>query len=90
MNSKVTRTRYAYNEQLEALYQEHGVWDKLEGLAKSADFPVTLEASQALENLDQLTEKKNARGREKVPQTKCRPLRMQPTSQEMAGQVPHI
>ena len=57
MNSKVTRTREAYIEQLEALYQEDGVWDKLEGLAKSADFQVTAEAAQALENLDQLTEK---------------------------------
>ena len=55
LNSKVTRTREAYIEQLEALYQEHGIWDKLEGLAKSAEFPVTEETAQALKNLDQRT-----------------------------------
>ena len=44
-------------EQLEVLYQERGVWDKLEGLVKSADVPVRAEAAQALENLDQLMEK---------------------------------
>ena len=87
LNSKVTRTREAYIKQLEALYQEHGIWDKLEGLAKSADFPVTEEAAQALENLDQLTEKTNARGRKKMPQTRSGPLRIQPTSQGMAGQM---
>ena len=91
LNSKVTRIREAYIKKLEALYQDHGVWDKLEGLAKSADFPVTLEAARALENLDQnLREKNNARGREKVPQTKRGPLRIQPTSQGMAGQMPRI
>ena len=57
LNSKVTQAREAYIKQLEALYQEHGVWDKLEGLAKSAEFKVILEAAWALENLDQLTEK---------------------------------
>ena len=55
LNSKVTRIREAYIDKLEVLYQEHGVWDKLEGLEKSADFPVTREAAWALENLDQLT-----------------------------------
>ena len=57
LNSKVTRIRDTYIKKLEVLYQEHGVWDKLERLSKLADFLVTQEAARALENLDQLTEK---------------------------------
>ena len=40
-NSKVTRMWEAYIEKLEDLYLEHGVWDKLEALAKTADFPAS-------------------------------------------------
>ena len=57
LNSKVIRIREAYIEKLEFLYQEHGVWDKLEEIAELADFPVTPEAVSALEGLNQLTEK---------------------------------
>ena len=41
LNSKVIWIRESYIEKLELLYQDHGVWDKLEELAKLADFPVT-------------------------------------------------
>ena len=69
MNSKVTRIREAYIEKLEMLYQENGVWDKLEELAKSADFPVTQEAARPLEGLDQPTEKPMLRA-----EKRCRKL----------------
>ena len=40
---------------LEELYKEHGVWGKLEALAKTANFPASKEVAQALENMGCLT-----------------------------------
>ena len=40
---------------LEALFLEHGIYKKLEALAEIADYPVSKEAAQALEDIDQLT-----------------------------------
>ena len=56
LNTKNQRAREAYIERLELLYQEHRVWDKLMEAEKSGDYPVSEEATKALEGLDQLME----------------------------------
>ena len=55
LNLKVTRIQEAYIEKLEEMYLEHGVWEKVEALAKTADFRASEEASHALEGMDRLT-----------------------------------
>ena len=56
LNTKNQRAREAYIKELELLYQEHRVWDKLVQAGKSANYPVSVEASKALEGMDQLME----------------------------------
>ena len=55
LNSKVTRIRDGYNDKLDELYDEHGVWERLEALAKRVNFHASKEAARALENMDCLT-----------------------------------
>ena len=45
LNLKVTQIRDAYNNKIEELHDEHRVWDKIEALAKTANFSASKEAA---------------------------------------------
>ena len=63
---------------------------KLEALAKTAVYPVSEEAAQALEGIDRLSSDLMQCSGGKVPQAPHGPLQVQPKSKVVTGHMPCV